>query len=233
MSVLFLQGVNRIVAARVTSGTSIDLGGDFALSLGGSRSQYLPSDASARDVKLALEAMDTVGTVDVERNDGDEQVRPNRTTTFLGDFHEQISANLSAGPSVNDSPSVVEVDRQSKTRVVPCRHVWFSPQVYGGYTWIVTFNTDLGDVESLTADIMSMTGTAPVLAVSENVKGVAPSFSSLDPYNSLPLGSATLTDLSDLSMNVAGLEEGVSYYFRVTASNYIGSGTLLCCTLPS
>lgn len=89
----------------------------------------------------------------------------------------------------------------------------------------MTFNTDLGDVESLTADIMSMTGTAPVLAVSENVKGVAPSFSSLDPDNSLPLGSATLTDLSDLYMNVAGLEEGVPYYFRVTASNYIGSGT--------
>lgn len=99
-----------------------------------------------------------------------------------------------------------------------------------GYTWIVNFNTDLGDVSSLTADIMSMTGSAPVLAVSENVKGVAPSFASLDPYNSLPLGSATLTDLSDLSMSVAGLEEGVSYYFRVTASNYIGSGTALLCS---
>lgn len=89
----------------------------------------------------------------------------------------------------------------------------------------MTFNTDLGDVDSLTADIMSMTGTAPVLAVSENVKGVAPSFASLDPYNSLPLGSATLTDLSNLYMNVVGLEEGVPYYFRVAASNYIGSGT--------
>lgn len=91
----------------------------------------------------------------------------------------------------------------------------------------MTFNTDLGDVDSLTADTRSMTGTAPVLAVSEDVKGVAPSFASLDPDNSLPLGSATLTDLSDLNMNVAGLEEGVAYYFRVTASNYIGSGTTL------
>lgn len=68
------------MTAQTTPGTSINLGGDFALSLGGSRSQYLPSDASARDVKLALEAMDTVGTVDVERNDGDAEVRRNRTT---------------------------------------------------------------------------------------------------------------------------------------------------------
>lgn len=98
-------------------------------------------------------------------------------------------------------------------------------QVYGGYTWLVTFNTDLGDVSSITADILSMTGTAPNLVVSEDVQGVAPSFASLDPDNGLPLGSATLTDLSDLSMNVAGLEEGVAYYFRVTASNYIGPGT--------
>lgn len=88
----------------------------------------------------------------------------------------------------------------------------------------MTFNTNLGDVSSLAADIMSMTGTAPVLAVSESVKGVHPSFASLDPYNGLALGSATITDLSDLSMTVAGLEEGVAYYFRVTASNYIGPG---------
>ena len=97
-------------------------------------------------------------------------------------------------------------------------------QVYGGYTWLVTFMTNLADVTSLTADIKTMTGTTPVLSVSESVQGVEPPFSSLDPYNSLPLGSATLTDLSDLSMTVSGLEEGVAYYFRVTASNYIGPG---------
>ena len=70
-----LQGVNEVAISRNRSGTSISLGGDFALSLGGSRSQYLASNASARDVKLALETLETVGTVDVERYDGDQEVR--------------------------------------------------------------------------------------------------------------------------------------------------------------
>lgn len=95
----------------------------------------------------------------------------------------------------------------------------------------MTFNTNLGDVPSLTSDIMSMTGTAPNLVVSEDVQGLPPSFASLNQYNGLPLGSATLTDLSDLSMVVNGLEEGVAYYFRVTASNYIGSGDLTTCEM--
>lgn len=46
--------------------------------LGSSRSQYLASNASARDLKLALEAMDNIGTVEVERYDGDHQVLKNR-----------------------------------------------------------------------------------------------------------------------------------------------------------
>lgn len=70
----FLQGLNEADVSRNRSGTSINLGGDFALSFNGARSQYLPSNASARDVKLGLEALDTVGTVDVERYDGDEEV---------------------------------------------------------------------------------------------------------------------------------------------------------------
>lgn len=68
------QGLNEAYISKNRSGTSINLAGDFALSLDGSRSQYLKSNASARDLKVALEALDTVGTVDVERYDGDEQV---------------------------------------------------------------------------------------------------------------------------------------------------------------
>lgn len=69
------QGLNEVFIERVRSGTSIGLGGDFALTFDGSRTQYLKSNASARDVKLALEALDTIGTVDVERYDGNKEVK--------------------------------------------------------------------------------------------------------------------------------------------------------------
>lgn len=64
-----------MTVSRARSGTSVTLGGDFTLTVNGATTQYLPGNASARDVKLALEALETVGTVDVERYDGDERVR--------------------------------------------------------------------------------------------------------------------------------------------------------------
>lgn len=69
------QGLNQVTVSRARSGTSVTLGGDFTLTVDGATTQYLPGNASARDVKLALEALETVGTVDVERYDGDERVR--------------------------------------------------------------------------------------------------------------------------------------------------------------
>ena len=42
--------------------------------------------------------------------------------------------------------------------------------------------------------------------------------------NGLALGSATLTSLDDLSLTVFGLEQGIPYYFRVSAINANGQG---------
>jgi hypothetical protein len=84
--------------------------------------------------------------------------------------------------------------------------------------------TELGDVESIIIDDADLTGTVPTGAVEEYTKGVFPPFDSLDPENGLPLGSATITDLSDLSLVVSALEQGIPYYFRVSAMNSIGQG---------
>ena len=101
-----------------------------------------------------------------------------------------------------------------------------------GYTWTVTMLTELGDVESIIIDDLDLTGTVPTGVVEELTKGIFPPFDSLDPENGLPLGSSTITDLSDLSMVVAMLEQGIPYYFRISAVNAMGQGPALVSTPP-
>jgi hypothetical protein len=83
-------------------------------------------------VETALEALDTVGSVDVARSDSDEN---------------------------------------------------------GGYTWTVTFLTNLGDVERIDFDALSLTGTAHAGTVAELEPGVFPPFNSLDVDNGLRSGA--------------------------------------------
>ena len=93
-----------------------------------------------------------------------------------------------------------------------------------GYTWSVTFLTELGDLPPLLIDTAALTGTAPYGRVVEHDAGVFPPFDSLDPANGLPLGSTTLTELDDLALTVGTLEQGIPYYFRVSAINANGQG---------
>ncbi len=51
-----------------------------------------------------------------------------------------------------------------------------------------------------------------------------PPFNSLDRVQGLSLGSAVVVDLSDLSVRVGGLREGIPYYFRTRALNEVGYG---------
>ena len=69
-------------------------------------------------------------------------------------------------------------------------------------------------------------------AGAELTTGVFPPFNSLDVANGLPLGSATVEDLSDLSYDVTGLEQGIPYYFRVFAVNKLGQGPAAMASPP-
>jgi hypothetical protein len=93
-----------------------------------------------------------------------------------------------------------------------------------GYTWSVTFLTELGNVDSIIFDDASMVGTVVTGTVAETVQGIAPQFNSLDQSSGLPLGSVVITDLTTLSATVSSLDEGIAYYFRVSAINSIGQG---------
>jgi hypothetical protein len=63
------------VAAPALGLPSVGLGGAFALSYAGKRTVYLPYDASDRAVQTALEALPSVGLVDVQRYDGNGPVQ--------------------------------------------------------------------------------------------------------------------------------------------------------------
>lgn len=52
-----------------------------------------------------------------------------------------------------------------------------------GYAWTVSFLNDLGDLDAIVPDAMTLTGTAPCIQVSEAVKGISPPFNSKDPVN--------------------------------------------------
>jgi len=102
----------------------------------------------------------------------------------------------------------------------------------GGYTWSVTFLTELGNLDSIIIDVTDMTGTAITGTVQEFVVGVAPPFNSLDVINGLPLGSAVITDLTNPAITVSDLEEGIAYFFRVAAVNSIGQGSYAFSSTP-
>jgi hypothetical protein len=155
------------VAEQCVAGTSVQLGGQWTAQFRGHRTLYVDHDVSARGVKEALEALPTVGRVDVTREGPDENL---------------------------------------------------------GFTWSVTFLTELGDLPPLIIDQQALTGTAPFAVVAEHDSGVFPPFDSLDPSNGLPLGSTTLTNLDDLSHTVGSLEQGIPYYFRMSAINANGQG---------
>jgi enamine deaminase RidA (YjgF/YER057c/UK114 family) len=90
------------------------------------------------------------------------------------------------------------------------------------YTWSITFLTNLGSLNLLQLDNVDMTGTVVNGIVRKAVDGVSPPFNSLDPVSQLSLGSAIITNLSDLSLIVDNLDEGTAYYFRVAALNAVG-----------
>jgi hypothetical protein len=161
--------------SQVQAGTSQVIGGNFALTFRSARTVYVPFDSSARTVKNILEALPTIGQVDVTRSSADEN---------------------------------------------------------GGYTWLVTFLTELGSLDLIQFDNQDMTGTVVTGKVYKDRVGISPPFNSLDFINNLPLGSAVITDLSNLEITVDSLDEGIAFYFRVAAINSVGQGPFAFSSVP-
>ena len=97
-----------------------------------------------------------------------------------------------------------------------------APDSNNGYTWTVTFLTELGNLDSMLFDGADLTGTAATGVVAEYQQGVAPPFNSLDPSRTLPLGMQAITDMTNPYLEVDNLDQGIAYYFRVAAINAAG-----------
>jgi len=93
-----------------------------------------------------------------------------------------------------------------------------------GFTWYITFLTALGDVDLIEFDSLDMTGTYVGGIVAEYRKGVLPRFNSGNVAKDAPLGSVILTDLSNLSFSINGLDENIDYYVRAASINQLGQG---------
>jgi len=72
-----------IVASSLQSGTSSTVSGMYTVEFDGQKTGYLDSDITAIKLKSALEALTSIGTVDVIRSDADENNGYTWTVTFL------------------------------------------------------------------------------------------------------------------------------------------------------
>ena len=72
-----------VVASELVSGTSERLSGMYTVAFDGQKTGYLPYDITAIKLKSALEALTTVGTVNVVRSDVDENDGYVWSVTFL------------------------------------------------------------------------------------------------------------------------------------------------------
>ena len=91
-----------------------------------------------------------------------------------------------------------------------------------GYTWYVTFLSRMDVDTLLETDTTSLTGTVAAASTNVEVAGVIAPFDS--GSGGLALGSTVITDTDARAVVIDGLEAGVQYFVRVTASNIMGYG---------
>ena len=166
----------------------------------------------------------TTVTITEHRGGTSEVIGGNFALTFRGRRSIYVPYDAEARTIKNILEQLTSIGEVDVTRSVRDEN--------NGYTWMVTFLTELGYLDLIEFDNEDMTGTVVSGVVAKEVVGVSPPFNSLDPVNVLPLGSAIITDLSNLAITVDGLDEGIAFYFRVAAINAVGQGPYAFSSVP-
>ena len=165
----------------------------------------------------------TVSVTEVVPGTG-SSIAGNFVLSFRGARTIYMPYNVSAYDLSNALESLDTIGRVNVVRSAPTEN--------NGYTWRITFLTELGNLNAMIYDGTDMTGTAVYGVVAKSVPGVMPPFNSLSVSDGLPLGAAVVTDLTDLSLLVGYLSQGIAYYFRVSATNSLGQGPYAFASVP-
>ena len=173
------------------------LGGFFLVEYRGSWTDNIRYDATAAEMKAHLEAMDTIGTVNVERLDngnGHEWLvtflsnlgdLPSMTahpvvhemqrvatsggmpTPLEGDFRLSFGGETTMPISFSASPESMKAALEALPTIGVVEVRRTGPFGQGQYIWDVTFRTDPGDLPDMGTDGSGLRGTDAAVAVSE------------------------------------------------------------------
>ncbi|KAL7537095.1 hypothetical protein ACHAXR_007582 [Thalassiosira sp. AJA248-18] len=146
----------------------------------------------------------------------DDTVR-GTSSPVSGDFRLEFDGELTGYLPFDASPELMKSSLDALSNIGDVSVTRFGPDVNNCWAWDVTFISDLGPLPLLVADDLDLEGTVASMAVSKATLGILP------PFDGPDYGSRTVTDLSDLSILVPELKQGIPYYIRISASNAMGS----------
>lgn len=108
------------------------------------------------------------------------------TSTVLGGiFALEFEGKRTGYMPFDASAAVIKAQLETLSTIGDVDVTQSNPDPNNGYAWTVTFSNNLGDLSAIIPDSFALTGTAPVIDITEIVKGVFPPFNSQDTANGM------------------------------------------------
>ena len=155
----------------------------------------------------------------------DDEVR-GTSKPLSGDFTLSLNGEVTEYLPYDVSADALEYALEALDEVGDVDVTRHGPDVNGCCDWDITFLSNLGPLPILAGDDLDLKGTGSAISATKQVVGVAP------PFNGTDYGSRSIIELSYLSAVISPLTQGVPYYFRVTASNALGSSLAVASEPP-
>lgn len=107
-----LPAGSSVSTSTLRHGTSVTVGGEFAVGFQGQRSGYLSSDVDADGMKAALEALSTIGHVNVQRSDVDENGGYTWTVEFQTELGDVVSIDTDDVTLTGSLPTAIVMEHR-------------------------------------------------------------------------------------------------------------------------